>query len=299
MKYSIIVTAWKEAKTISRVVERLIIDIRLLSVDYEIVLICPDRETYEVAAEVIAKYEEGNNFTYIKDPQKGKPYALNMYLSQAKGDVLILTDGDVYIKKGSLKSLLEPFRNDLVGAVTGRPVNTGKRNTFWGYSGHMFTDAAHKKRMETLLNNEFFFVSGYLFAIRNFRQEINTDMLDDIAFSYMVFEKGLKIKYAPKAIVYINQPSNLKDWVAQKARSLAGHINMNLEKKMPNPRKFSDNLAYFFVPISYAKSLRELFWSLLNYPLRLYVWAYAFVNKVIKDKKVTQDGMWVRTESTK
>ena len=48
-------------------------------------------------------------YSQIRDPRKGKPYALRMAFKKAKGDIFILTDGDTYFEKDAVKELLKPF----------------------------------------------------------------------------------------------------------------------------------------------------------------------------------------------
>ena len=74
-----------------------------------------------------------------------------MALKEASGKYLILTDGDVYFEKGAVGLLLESLKKPQVAAVTGRPVSQDNKDNFMGYLGHLLADAAHHKRMVTMV----------------------------------------------------------------------------------------------------------------------------------------------------
>ena len=60
---------------------------------------------------------------HILDEGKGKSAALNKILPKLKGDILIFTDGDVYVSKNSVNEILKLFKDKKVGCVTGFPVS--------------------------------------------------------------------------------------------------------------------------------------------------------------------------------
>jgi len=294
---SIILTAWKEERTVGKAVRSIITNIRNIEVACEILLVCPDAKTRKAAERVIEE-EEFKKYKYIKDPQKGKPYALNLAFEKASGEILVSTDGDVWMGEGSLKPLLKPFSDPKVGGVTGRPVCENDRGTLWGYWGHMFMDAAHKKRLETLGNNQFFAMSGYLLAVRNIGWKIPRGVLDDVFFSYKIHEEGHGIGYAPEAKVYVRQPESLRDWMIQKVRSLAGYQKIGeIFHGAVRTRKFADDLLYGLFPLQYAGNLKELLWSILSYPVRVYLWVRVWWE--LKARGKTPVDLWERVQSTK
>lgn len=295
---SLIVTAWKEPKTIGRALYGLLSQARSMGGEFELILVCPDRETYECGARVASGYRS-IPFIYIKDPLKGKPFALNLAFRKARGSVLVMTDGDVWIDRGALSKLLEPFSDRAVAGVTGRPVCRNSRDTLWGYWGHMFMDAAHEKRIRTLGKGDFYAMSGYLLAIRISTLIIPSGVLDDVYISCYLNEKGRKIAYAPEARVLVSQPSTWSDWVAQKVRSMSGY--QGLQRMFPRTksiRTLSDDLAFVLFPLTYAHSVKEFLWSILQYPVRLYIWILIYINLKI-GRRATD--LWVRKriESTK
>ena len=214
---TIIITAAREPATIGRAIEAFL---QQELGQYELLVVCPDRET----ADAIQPYMHKNRrISVLRDPGRGKPAALNLAFQQAKGDIIILSDGDVHVAEGAVSALLAKFKND-VGAVCGRPVSTNDRSTMLGYWSHLLTDAgAHWRRMQ----GDFIECSGYLYAIRNVVKRIPADVLaDDAYISHVIAERGYRIAYAPAAQVYVKYPTTFADWIAQKRRSAGGYLHI-------------------------------------------------------------------------
>jgi len=199
---SIIITAYKEENTIGRAIEALLKN--GIEGDYEILAVCPD----EATKIVIDYYDRKHSVVkHIQDQGKGKPAALNMAFRVAKGDILILTDGDVYVSDTAIHELLIELQHDKVGAVSARPVSISPKNTMLGYWSHLLTDAgAHLTRLERVKRGEFIVVSGYLFAMKRIFDKLPEDALaDDGVMSHMVWQRGYKIGYADKSLVYVEE----------------------------------------------------------------------------------------------
>ena len=313
---SIIITAWKEEKSIPKAINSLLSPENQLPEDFEVIIASPDKSTLS-AAEDALKQLNITNYKLIQDPGKkagkGKPTGLNMAFKAAKGDIFVLTDGDVYLSPNAIKHLLEPFKDKKIGGVTGRPVSADSTDNMMGYFGNLLADAAHHKRMIDLTEHpegfstklvkkrDFFPMSGYVMAMRNLGFKLPEDVLsDDAHTSYEIFNKGYKIAYRPEAKAYVKYATNLSDYFTQKKRSLGGFIQLwkyGVVKEETKSRSFWHELEYFWFPIKYARSLRQYFWSLLLYPIRFYLWLQIWYERKFTKKKF--DETWVRIESTK
>lgn len=310
---SIIITSWKEPNTIAKCI-RCIADRKYsgLDRDFEILQLSPDRETL-FAGEKEAKRLKLTNSKYIQiqDPKKGKPYALKMAIQRAKGDILIFTDGDTYFGKGAVKSLLEPFKDEEIGGVSGRPVSNDKKNNIFGYWGHLLSDSAHHRRCKQMVKQKkeeyyksdktFFPMSGYIMATRKPTFSIPNDVLSDDAYiSYSIRNKGKHIAYAPNATCYVKYPKTLEDYYKQKVRSIGGFIQLKqygVFKKDKQSRSIFIELPYALFVLSYAKNIQEFIWSLSLFPIRLLTWLKIYWERIILKKDFTKT--WVRVESTK
>lgn len=310
---SIIITSWKEPKTIGKCIE-CIVDRKYsgLNENFEVIQVSPDKETLEAGLYTAKKLHLNNKeFIQIQDPRKGKPSALKLAFKKARGDIWILTDGDTYFEKNAVKYLIEPFKNSKVGGVSGRPVAMNKKNSMFGYWGHLLSDAAHHRRIITmnkkesnyyLSNQEFFPMSGYIMAVRNFNFDIPPNVLSDDAYlSYSIRNIGKEIAYAPLAKCYVKYPTNLKDYYKQKVRSLGGFIQLKefgVFQKDKQSRSFLIELRYASFVLKYATNPKEFIWSLTLFPVRLITWIKIFWERVILKKDMPKTG-WERIQSTK
>jgi cellulose synthase/poly-beta-1,6-N-acetylglucosamine synthase-like glycosyltransferase len=330
MKVSLIITAYNEPDTIKKTIKT-ITDPSYSGYqgDFELIVACPDKQTEESALNVVKELDI-KNFVYIKDPGKkfgkGKPTALNLCFEKATGDFLIFTDGDVFLEKNAVKNIIKKFINSDADLVSGHPKSADSKNNFMGYIGHLLADAAHHKRTIELTPNpqgkstkliskiKFFPVSGYLWGIkRSFLEKLpitkvdfglgilpENTLVDDAYISYLVYNQGGKLAYAEDAIVYVKYPTNLKDYMAQKKRSTGGYVQLwefGVIKKETKTRSFKKELEYFWFPLIYATNIKELLWSSLLYPIRLWLWIMIYWERRILKKDFIKT--WTRIESTK
>ncbi len=290
---SIIITAYREERTIGRAIEAILGN--GLKEDYEIIVSAPDEETLGVVREYSKKNKK---IKLLKDEGKGKPAALNMVFKKAKGEILVLTDGDVYMDKGSLKGLISRFKDGKIGAVSGHPVSSNSRNKMLGFWSHILTEVADKRRKIAVKTGRRFFCSGYLFAMRRgLVKKIPTETLsDDGLMSLIIYSKGYRLDYSPESLVYVNYPTIFSDWVIQKKRSAGGYnqIKAWTKKEM---RSFGKESMGAFQVLGLARNLKELFWVFVLFVSRLYLWLLIFIDINIKKKELKK--VWLRVESTK
>lgn len=289
---SAIIASYKEPDTIGKAIESLAVQ---LGPKDEILIIASDKETLEAAARSGKKYRQ---VRLIKEKKKnGKPAALNLGVSRAKGDVLLLTDGDTFIAPGAvaeLRSKLTPS----VGAVSGNPVSLDSRSTKYGFWAHMLTRVAHIRRKRAVAQGTPFFCSGYLFIIRKkLFPHLSVELLSEDGFiSNHVYTQGYTIEYAERAKVYVKYPSNFKDWIKQKRRSAGGY---NQIKKMTGAemRSFKIEALGFADLFRFVSNLRELYWLFNLFAARIYLWMVIY--RDINLAKKSRAEIWTPVTSTK
>jgi len=307
-KITIIITAFKEALTVAKLVENIEKQIGVLFAkdrikrSFEILLVCPDKETQKAG-----QAKDGLGILkLVKDKNQGKPAALNLGISKAQGKILVLSDGDVFWKPNALRHILIPFDQEKVGLVTGRPVTKNSRKTLFGFWSHLLTDAgAHQKRLSREKKGDYLDGSGYLMAVRKkLLSKLPKRVLADDAFiSQRVWRQGYQIKYAPEAIVEVKYPDNWRDWLLQKRRSLGGYLQLEeFFKESPGRplkemRTFSNELKGIGQALDYPNSPKEYWWLILLVLARFYLWLAVFWDRKILKKKII--GPWARIESTK
>ncbi len=294
---SIIITSFKEPDTIGKAIESVIT--QKISEKYELIIAAPDKGTLNVAK----KFQKKNKqIKLFKDPGKGKSYALNLLLPKLRGRVIIMTDGDMYIGKDSISEMLNPFKDPKVGCVTGRPVSIDPRNTMFGYWSHLLCDAgAHKARARRAKKNRFIECSGYLWAFRNgVIKEFPKDLPEDTIVPILFWQKGYKIGYAPNAKALLKFPNNTHDFVEQKKRTAKGHENLRRYpeyKDAPRMKTLTNEILEGWTAFLYPRTLKEVFWTLVLFPMRLYIWLLTHFHT--KVKKEHYSDAWKRVESTK
>jgi cellulose synthase/poly-beta-1,6-N-acetylglucosamine synthase-like glycosyltransferase len=292
MRLSVLITAYQEPTTIKRALKHLIPQVNLLS--DEIIVICPDDETAAAA-------QKTAQIRVIKDPGTGKPAALNLGLSVAKGDIIVMTDGDVYITYNAIAALIAPFAEEIVGAVSGHPKSLSPRDTMLGYWSHLLTEAgAHTERLERDRAGKFFVCSGYLYAIRGgIIDAIPEDSLaEDAVVSHLVAEQGFRVRYAPDADVFVLYPSTYADWLKQKVRSAGGYTQSVIAHSNLRMRSFlHEAWNGWWRAIRYARTFREFRWTLALFAARLHLWLLIFWRVRIRHESLIQ--LWKRVETTK
>jgi len=291
---SIIINAFKEPKTIAKAIESFLV--QNIKEDYELIVSAPDKETINA----VRKYQIKNKKIKIfVDPGKGKSYAINLALKKLKGRIIILTDGDVYVSKNSVNEIINEFKNEKIGCVSGHPIPQESKNTKYGYWANFLMDSAHKLRKNLKQQNKFLECSGYLWAFRNnIIDKFPIDVAEDTIVPSIFYKKSYKIGYAEHALVYVKNADNTKDWIKQKTRTHKSHGKLDLYvKQIPKVKTFKTEIKGIFWLLSYPKNLREIFWTIQLVFLRLYTWIrYFFDTKFLN--KTYYDG-WERVESTK
>ena len=289
---SILITAYREAETIGKALEAILPQVGDLTA--EVLVICPDEETASVAG----RYP---GVTVLHDPGQGKPTALNLGLRQARGSIIVMTDGDVYIGDNAIAALLAPFDDPSTGAVSGRPVSLSPRTTMLGYWSHLLTDAgAHAERLKRDAAGQFFVCSGYLYAIRAGLVEAIPEeaLAEDAVISHLIGGQGYRIRYAPKAEVFVKYPTTYRDWLVQKVRSAGGYAQPIIARSPLRMRSFWHEVSGgTWRALRYPRNIREMLWTWALLLARLHLWLLIFWQ--VRVRRLPLSRLWKRVESTK
>ena len=288
---SVIITSFKEPQVVGRAIEAAIKN--KTKRKYEIIVAAPDEPT----AQVIKKYvKKDKRVRYFRDKGRGKVGALNELFAKVKSEILILTDGDVWMSENAIEHLVSALDDPKIGCVTGRPIAANDKNTMIGYWSHLLVDAgAHKIREKLNKQNKFIECSGYLFAYKNKIRKIPVDVAEDSIIPYILWKRGYSIKYVPEAKVYVKYPNNLREFIKQRIRTAKSHEKLKLyAPDFPTVKSFINELTKGPIEvIKYPRKIKEVIWTLCLFPIRLYIWyKYKISGKNYQDN-------WERIESTK
>lgn len=293
---SIVITSFKEPDLVRKSIESIIKN--KIKEKYELVVAAPDKET-----ELVVKEFSKNNKSvkYFKDPGKGKSFALNLLFKILKGKIWIFTDGDVSISENAINEILEKFKDQKVGCVVGRPVSQNPKNNMLGFWSHLLCDAgAHRIRKRLDREGKFLEGTGYLFAFRNnITKNIPLNVAEDSIIPYLTTKKGYKVRYAENALVYVKNPTTIKDFVKQRIRTAKAHETLeDYAPYFPKVKSFRNEIIYGTTPaLRYPKTLKEFLWTIALFFTRLYIWMMVKLeDKLIKKRYADA---WERVESTK
>jgi len=179
---------------------------------------CTDR-TEEIA---LAVSEMDLRVKILTQAQReGKASAINLFLANATGDILILESGDTIPDEGALDLLVAPFADPSIGMTGARPVPVNRKNTFVGFAVHLMWHLHHKIALKSPK-------LGELVSFRNYVREIPSDTaVDEAAIEAIIRKASYKLCYVPDAIVRNKGPESVSDFVTQRRRIAAGHASLS------------------------------------------------------------------------
>jgi hypothetical protein len=126
----------------------------------------------------------------------------------------------VLVKDGTIDALLRHFEDPAVGMVGGHPTPVNPETTFLGHAVHLqwrLHDriARHAPKL------------GEIVAFRNVVPSIPLDTaVDEISIQALIMQLGYQLVYEPEAVVYNRGPATLADFLRQRRRIYAGHLQI-------------------------------------------------------------------------
>jgi biofilm PGA synthesis N-glycosyltransferase PgaC len=156
----------------------------------------------------------------VQERREGKASAINLFLREARGDVVVLESADTLPTPDTFANLLAPFSDPAVGMTGGRPRPVDTRSTIMGYSSHFLWSMHHTLAQHTPK-------LGELVAFRRVVGAIPVETaVDEAAIEALVCTAGYRIRYAGDAIVFNKGPECLRDYLVQRRRIIAGHKHL-------------------------------------------------------------------------
>ena len=156
----------------------------------------------------------------VQEGREGKASANNLFMSSARGDVLIQLNADAFISPGAFKHLLEPLSDREVGAVTGRLAPVNQKKGFFGFTARLMFHLHHGVSTVTPKMTE-------LFAIRNLDLQMPRDVnTDEDWLAHTFYSQGYRIVYAPGAVTNLKGADNIHDFLNQRVRVNIGENYM-------------------------------------------------------------------------
>lgn len=155
---------------------------------------------------------------YTQARREGKSSAINVFMAEAKSDLLVVISGDVIPAENTIELMVSAFLDPKVGASGGRPMPVNSDKTLIGYAVHLLWRLHH--RMASISPK-----LGEMIAFRKVMESIPKESaVDEASIEAIIRQKGLKLKYVPEAHIHNKGPENLPDYIKQRRRIQNGHL---------------------------------------------------------------------------
>ncbi|HEU0003891.1 MAG TPA: glycosyltransferase [Ktedonobacteraceae bacterium] len=176
---------------------------------------CTDR-TIPIVAEIAL--QEPRVRLCVQEKREGKASAINLFLKQAVSPVVVLIGADVLPAPSALEYLCAPLKDPKIGMVGGRPIPVNNPATFMGFAAHLLWRIHDRlARIHPKL--------GEVIAFRNVIAGIpNDSAVDEISIQALISQLGYRLIYEPACIVYNKGPLSIPDFLRQRRRIYAGHM---------------------------------------------------------------------------
>jgi cellulose synthase/poly-beta-1,6-N-acetylglucosamine synthase-like glycosyltransferase len=219
------------------------------------IIVVSDGSTDRTADIVQSFASEGVEFHEIRP--SGKSAAVNLGISFATGEILILTDIRQTLDPESLRNVVACFGDPTVGAVSGelsirRGLTCEEDDTglYWKYEVFI------RKHMSAL--DSTFGTNGPFYALRrSLAVHIPPDtLLDDVYLPLAAFFRGYRLIIEPSAKAF-DYPTNLTSEFKRKVRTQAGLYQ--ILRRYPQLLSPRNRMRFHFISAKFARLLLPFF----------------------------------------
>jgi cellulose synthase/poly-beta-1,6-N-acetylglucosamine synthase-like glycosyltransferase/peptidoglycan/xylan/chitin deacetylase (PgdA/CDA1 family) len=159
----------------------------------------------------------------IEQANAGKPAALNTGIRYARGDILVLVDGDTVFEPDALGRLVQPLKDRTIGAVSGNTKVANRRGLLGRWQHIEYVIGFN-------LDRRMFDFAGCMptvpGAIGAFRRATLRDvggvpaetLAEDTDLTMAILRAGWRVVYAPDAVAWTEAPGSLAQLWRQRYR---------------------------------------------------------------------------------
>ncbi|HET8683581.1 MAG TPA: bifunctional polysaccharide deacetylase/glycosyltransferase family 2 protein [Micromonosporaceae bacterium] len=214
---SIVVPAYNEAANIAATVRSLVHN------DYpQLEVIVVDDGSTDNTAGIVWELDLPE-VRVIRQPNAGKPAALNTGVAHAAYDLIVLVDGDTVFAPDALGRLVQPFTNPKVGAVSGNTKVANRRGLLGRWQHLEYVIGFNLDRRMFDVAECMPTVPG---AIGAFRRDVlvevggvsSATLAEDTDLTMAVIRAGWKVVYEESALAWTEAPSSLRQLWRQRYR---------------------------------------------------------------------------------
>ena len=236
----------------------------------------------------LQKYHFANNHQpaipvrYRYQQNAGKGAALNTGIRMAHGEIIVTFDADCAVHKDCVKQLVTTFVDPAVMAVSGN-IRIGNMSSILGVVQSLeYAFGFFLKKAEAVFGTVFV-IGG---ACAAYRREVFVKLgefdkrflTEDMEMSFRIQQAGMRVVYAPRAVVHTEGSSTLRGLIKQRKRWKRGRIETIVRYTSETFNKKSKNKLFFWlaVPSVYLDDIVMVFSVVLT--LLLYFYSVEIVN---------------------
>lgn len=190
-------------------------------------------QTASVAAKVAASNE---SVTFLKQQNIGKWAAINRAVRQLETPFFVVVDADTLLQKDAIKHLVQPFRDERVGAVAGT-VRIGNRDniiTSCQVVEYMISQNVMRRAYEVF--NGILVVPGAIgawraSAVAESGYVSGETVTEDADLTVAVHRADYKVMYTPEALSYTEAPNAIRAFMRQRLRWSLGMLQVAWKHK--------------------------------------------------------------------
>jgi peptidoglycan-N-acetylglucosamine deacetylase len=223
---SVLIAAYNEEKVIRRTLQSVV------NTQYpgimEIIVV--DDGSIDTTSRIVAEEaEKDQRIQLLVQSNQGKARALRKGLAVAAHDIIVTLDADTRFNPITIHHLIQPLRSEQVGAVSGH-VKVGNQQTFISRCQSLeYTCGFNLDRRAYDVLNCITVVPGAISALRKsaifLAGGISTETLaEDTDLTLSMHRKGLRVRYAPKAMAWTEAPESYTDLSRQRFRWAFGTL---------------------------------------------------------------------------
>lgn len=222
---SVIVPAYNEEKVIVKTVERILeSDHR----DLEVIVV-DDGSQDNTSGVLQAAFGANNRVTLVRVPNGGKAAALNVGLSQAKGEILVALDADTQFQSDTIPRLVRWFADPEVGAVAGNAKVGNRTNMITRWQALEYIVAQNLERRALAALGTLTVIPG---AVGAWRKSVllamggfHSDTLaEDQDLTIGIQVKGYRVRFDSSAIAWTEAPATFRGLANQRFRWAFGTL---------------------------------------------------------------------------
>jgi cellulose synthase/poly-beta-1,6-N-acetylglucosamine synthase-like glycosyltransferase len=241
MNISIGVFAYNEEDKIGKTLDSILN--QTIKKEFKEILVFSDGST-DNTNKIIKDYEKRHPLikTIIKKKRQGKVESINNFLERAKGDFIVISSGDIILKKDCIEEVSKPLKEPEIGIVGVRVIPITKKGIM-GKVSWLEWDLLDKISRE---KPKF----GELVGFKPLVKKIEKGSVDEEQIYERIREKGYKGVYNPRAIVHNHPPKTITSFISQRRRIYCGHLELKKKSKYEVP-----TLNSFYVLNVFVKNL--------------------------------------------